>query len=72
MKSATRSASAAPIITGDVMYPYYHRGLPLSANDIGAAQQLYTPASQKAPVTATTTTTTTSTGVITSSPTTPR
>lgn len=26
---------------GDVMYPYYHRGLPLSANDIGAARELY-------------------------------
>ncbi len=26
---------------GDVMYPYYKRGLQLSANDIGAAQALY-------------------------------
>ena len=26
---------------GDVMYPYYRRGMPLSANDIGAAQTLY-------------------------------
>ena len=26
---------------GDVMYPYYHRGMTLSANDIGAAQALY-------------------------------
>lgn len=26
---------------GDVMYPYYHRGAQLSANDIGAAQELY-------------------------------
>jgi len=31
---------------GDVMYPYYHRGISLSANDIGAAQELY-----QAPVT---------------------
>jgi hypothetical protein len=33
---------------GDVMYPYYHRGVPLSANDIGAARQLY-PAKIAAP-----------------------
>ena len=33
---------------GDVMYPYYHRGLPLSANDIGAAKQLYAPATPEA------------------------
>jgi hypothetical protein len=26
---------------GDVMYPYYQRGMELSKNDIGAAQQLY-------------------------------
>ncbi len=26
---------------GDVMYPYYHRGAPLSANDIGAVLELY-------------------------------
>jgi hypothetical protein len=26
---------------GDVMYPYYRRGMQLSANDIGAAQELY-------------------------------
>jgi hypothetical protein len=26
---------------GDVMYPYYRRGMQLSANDIGAAQTLY-------------------------------
>jgi hypothetical protein len=26
---------------GDVMYPYYRRGMQLSANDIGAARQLY-------------------------------
>jgi hypothetical protein len=26
---------------GDVMYPYYQRGMQLSKNDIGAAQQLY-------------------------------
>ena len=26
---------------GDVMYPYYRRGMPLSKNDIGAARQLY-------------------------------
>lgn len=26
---------------GDVMYPYYRRNMPLSANDIGAAQALY-------------------------------
>jgi hypothetical protein len=26
---------------GDVMYPYYRRGMSLSANDIGAAQALY-------------------------------
>jgi hypothetical protein len=26
---------------GDVMYPYYRRGMALSANDIGAAQALY-------------------------------
>ena len=44
---------------GDVMYPYYHRGLPLSANDIGAAKQLYTPANQEAPVTTTVPVTTT-------------
>lgn len=30
---------------GDVMYPYYRRGMALSANDIGAAQRLYGPAS---------------------------
>ena len=34
---------------GDVMYPYYHRGLALSANDIGAAKQLYAPATEAAP-----------------------
>jgi hypothetical protein len=26
---------------GDVMYPYYRRNMPLSANDVGAVQQLY-------------------------------
>ncbi len=26
---------------GDVMYPYYHRGMTLSPNDIGAARELY-------------------------------
>lgn len=26
---------------GDVMYPYYHRGQPLSGNDIGAVRELY-------------------------------
>jgi len=40
---------------GDVMYPYYHRGLPLSANDIGAAKQLYAvPAGETGPVTVST------------------
>ena len=34
---------------GDVMYPYYHRGLSLSANDIGAALELY-PAAGTPPV----------------------
>ena len=28
-------------LPGDVMYPYYKRGMQLSANDIGAAQALY-------------------------------
>jgi hypothetical protein len=57
----------------DVMYPYYHRGVPLSVNDIGAAQELYPSAvaPSTAPVTppvvttatpTTTTTTTTNTG----------
>jgi len=37
---------------GDVMYPYYRRGMTLSANDIGAAQALYgTPSGVPAPVT---------------------
>jgi hypothetical protein len=36
---------------GDVMYPYYRRGMTLSANDIGAVQALYgAPASVAAPV----------------------
>lgn len=42
---------------GDVMYPYYHRGVQLSANDIGAAKELYQP-----PVTQTTVVTTQPTG----------
>jgi Matrixin len=62
---------------GDVMYPYYHRGLPLSANDIGAAKQLYTPVNQEAPITVAApvtpptlpTTTTTTTTVTTAAPT---
>lgn len=38
---------------GDVMYPYYRRGMTLSANDTGAAQALYgTRAASAAPVTA--------------------
>jgi hypothetical protein len=39
---------------GDVMYPYYRRGMQLSANDIGAAQTLYgAPAvGSSAPITA--------------------
>jgi hypothetical protein len=36
---------------GDVMYPYYQRGVPLSKNDIGAAQQLYGVLNSAAPVT---------------------
>jgi len=57
---------------GDVMYPYYHRGLPLSSNDIGAAKQLYAPASQTNPVTVTAPVTApTTTGVTTSAPTAP-
>ena len=37
---------------GDVMYPYYRRGMQLSANDIGAAQALYgAPESASAPLT---------------------
>jgi hypothetical protein len=36
---------------GDVMYPYYHRGAQLSANDIGAAQELYGLRQGAAPVT---------------------
>jgi hypothetical protein len=48
---------------GDVMYPYYHRGLPLSANDIGAVKELYqVPGAQtvsSSPVTVTATTGTT-------------
>ncbi len=36
---------------GDVMYPYYHRGAPLSKNDIGAALELY-PAAGSITVTA--------------------
>ena len=36
---------------GDVMYPYYRRGMQLSANDIGAAQQLYgLPSETPAPI----------------------
>jgi Matrixin len=51
---------------GDVMYPYYHSGMHLSANDIGAAQTLYglpipaapaAPAPVKAPTPPTTPTT---------------
>lgn len=39
---------------GDVMYPYYQRGVQLSANDIGAVQELYPAAGTTAtPVTAT-------------------
>jgi hypothetical protein len=51
---------------GDVMYPYYQRGVPLSANDIGAALELYPAAEAHASSsTATSTTiitTTTTTG----------
>jgi hypothetical protein len=37
---------------GDVMYPYYRRGMTLSANDIGAIQSLYgPPAGSPAPLT---------------------
>jgi hypothetical protein len=36
---------------GDVMYPYYQRGMQLSKNDIGAAQQLYGTLNSAAPVT---------------------
>jgi hypothetical protein len=48
---------------GDVMYPYYRRGMSLSANDIGAAQALYgapnaTVTAAPAPVTTPTITTT--------------
>jgi hypothetical protein len=50
---------------GDVMYPYYHAGLPLSANDIGAVKELYqvsgTLITSSAPVTVTTITPTTGT-----------
>jgi len=51
----------------DVMYPYYHYGQTLSANDIGAVQQLYqvpapvTQAPAQPPVVVTTTTSTTGT-----------
>ncbi len=34
---------------GDVMYPYYRRGMTLSANDIAAALELYPAAGAKAP-----------------------
>ena len=37
---------------GDVMYPYYRRGMSLSANDIGAAQALYGVPNAAAAVTA--------------------
>jgi hypothetical protein len=37
---------------GDVMYPYYRRGMSLSANDIGAAQALYGTPGTAPPVTA--------------------
>jgi hypothetical protein len=49
---------------GDVMYPYYHRGAQLSANDIGAARELYgvpgnvAPSAETAPQTPVTVTTT--------------
>jgi hypothetical protein len=49
---------------GDVMYPYYHRGAQLSANDIGAARELYgvpgnvAPGTETAPQTPVTVTTT--------------
>ncbi len=36
---------------GDVMYPYYRRNMPLSANDIGAVQQLYGTPSGATPTT---------------------
>jgi hypothetical protein len=36
---------------GDVMYPYYRRGMSLSAGDIGAAQSLYGVPNAAAPVT---------------------
>lgn len=49
---------------GDVMYPYYHRGLALSAGDIGAALELYPAAG--AGVTSTTTSSTSSTSSTTS------
>ena len=57
---------------GDVMYPYYHRGLPLSANDIGAAKQLYKPATAAGPVTVTTPATPPpTTGITTTAPSVP-
>jgi hypothetical protein len=43
----------------DVMYPYYHQGAPLSANDIGAARQLYQAPGAAAPVATPVTTTNT-------------
>ena len=36
-----RSGLVIPDQPGDVMYPYYRRGMALSAGDIGAAQELY-------------------------------
>jgi len=46
---------------GDVMYPYYHRGMALSANDIGAALELY-PAAGTPPATVSASPVTVSTG----------
>ena len=37
-------------VPGDVMYPYYRTGLKLTANDVGAAQQLYGPPAGQTPV----------------------
>ena len=37
-------------VPGDAMYPYYRTGLRLTANDIGAAQQLYGPPAGQNPV----------------------
>lgn len=53
----------------DVMYPYYHRGMALSANDIAAARELYQPpASQTTSIAAPVTPVTPTTGTTTFSP----